>query len=103
MEKMVALVLLRLLPRGGSKFRRWFAAAACHLAFTWQTNALRDERVVIRGEPIVETETLRAFERYTLHVVPSIEMPLVGWVMRMRKRKSLLLAEPTTSPKSANQ
>lgn len=41
----MCLVLLRNLSRGGSKFRRWFAAAACKYAFDCETRERRIEFV----------------------------------------------------------
>lgn len=50
MRKVVALCLLRLLPRGGSKFRTWFAKRVCKYEFERQTRSLRAWRVFMMRE-----------------------------------------------------
>lgn len=45
MQKVVALCLLRLLPRGGKNFRLWFGKRLCRAEFERQTHKLRAGRV----------------------------------------------------------
>ncbi len=51
-EKMVALCLLRLLPRGGSRFRVWLGKKLVRTEFERQTRKLRAWRVFLQREHV---------------------------------------------------
>lgn len=65
-SKMVALCLLRLLPRGGSKFRLWLQRKVCRIEFERQTRKLRAWRVFMMRPLETREEGVRRIDPFML-------------------------------------
>ncbi len=81
-SKMVALCLLRLLPRGGSRFRVWLGKRLVRIEFERQTRRLRAWRVFMMrehgkaylGERAVDVTTVTLFNELRWKVPQFVDL-----------------------------